>query len=360
MWAGLPPQALVALTRSHGVDARLLGSVNGSSFVIPMRLEPGGSVKIDRSSPVRRTLDCQVVAPLSSPTVDPYTAEVRAEYAVIDETTRQTWWVPVGTFVVTDAVDAGDDRIKLTGADRWQRIIDARFEQPVTTSGNTVDAIVQLLSDADGRIVVDTSEAPTGTHGASLWDRDRDKAVLQLARSVGADVFFDAEGVARIRRVAGLGDAVAWHIGMGAGGARISATRGTTRSRTYSAAVVDAEPQGAPPLHAVAYVATGKAQHGGSFGKRPRFYRTTLVQTQAQAQAMADGMRDRIAGVARTLSLDSLPNPTLDGGDVLAVEVDTEVWQRHMLQAMTLPLGLGTTPIDTRSDENDDEDDTGD
>ena len=60
-------------------------------------------------------------------------------------------------------------------------------------------------------------------------------------------------------------------------------------------------------------------------------------------------------GVARTLELTSAPDPSLDYGDVLSVEVAAGLWQRHMVQGMTLPLGLGTTPITTRTDAEDDD-----
>lgn len=337
------------LTRSHGVDARLTASVNGSAFVVPLTLEPGGTVKVDGNSTTRRTLDCTVIADLDTAAVDPYSVQLRAEYAVIDESSRRTWWEPVGTFVLTDAVEAGGGRVKLTGVDRWQRIIDARFERPTTTSGDTVAAIVDLIHGADESIPVDTSRARAGSHPPALWDRDRSEAITKLARSSGNEVFMDPLGVAVVQRVRSLGDPSVWSIGI-TEGARVSATRGVSRAAVYNAWSVKAEPQGAPPLYAVARVEGGPLRYGGPFGKRPRFYSTGLVDTQEQLQAMADSLRDRGQGVARTLDMVVLPNPELDAGHVVMAEAAPQVWQRHIVAGFTLPLGLDTVPLLTRTD----------
>ena len=354
----LPIGAAALLGRSHGVTARLLGSVAGSAFVIPVPLV-SGSVKLDAGSAVRRTLTAEVRADLGSPVVDPFAGELRAEYGLVESSSGAVWWVPVGVFVIDEVTEAGRGVLSIKGADRWRRVQNARLERPVTTSGNTVDAIRALLMGADGRVVVDTTAAPVGgTHRASLWERDRATAVLELARSIGADVAFNAEGVAVVRTVPSLGDASVWQVGRGTGGVKVSSRRGVTSASTYNGVVVIGEPQDAPPVYGFAYDSApgSPTQWGGPFGKRPRFYRTSLITTQAQATAAAQGLLSRALGVGRTLELETLPNPALDAGDVLTVEVEPSVWQRHQVQSYTLPLGLGTTPLATRSTAGDDDD----
>lgn len=347
----LDPVAAALLRRDHTISARLLASVNGSAFVVPVPLLPGGSVQIDAGSAVRRTLSCEVVMPIDHPAVDALAAEIRAEYAVVSPSGVH-YWTPVGTFVLTEVVETAFGRVRLTGADRWHRVNEAGLEQPVTTSGDTIAAITALLSDADPRITVDATGAPAGSHGSSLWDGERSDAVKTLAQSIGAVVYFDAEGVARIRPVPTLGDAIAWQVGRGAG--KVAGARGLSRAQTYNAVVVKGSPQGAAPVYAVARVAAGPLRWGGPFGKKPRKFDTSLVSTPEQAQTMADAMLERVQGVARTLELSTLPNPALDAGDVLHVEVQPAVWQRHMYRTGTLPLGLGTTPISTRAEATDD------
>lgn len=352
----LPAGAAALLGRSHGITARLLASVGGSAFVVPVPLI-SGSVSVDAASAVRRTLSCEVRMPLDHPAVDPFSAELRAEYGLVESSSGAVWWVPVGVFVIDDVREVGDGVLAISGSDRWKRVQNARFEQPVATSGGTVAAISAMLTGADGRIAVDTTDAPTGTHQASLWDRDRDDAVRRLARSVGAEVFFNAEGVAVVRRAASLSDAPAWQVGRGTGGVKISSRRGISTDRTYNAVVVIGQPQSQPPVYGVARDTSlnSRTRYGGAAAKRPRFYKTELISTQAQATAAAQGLLARALGVAKTLDLETLPNPALDGGDVITVEVAPAAWERHQVESYKLPLGLGTTPIATRSDTGDDD-----
>lgn len=350
MWP-LDPAALELLGRAHGVQARLWASVNGSGFTVPVPLLAGGSVAVDTASPVRRTLDCKVALPVGHPAVDPLSAELRAEVAVVNPSNGQTWWTPVGTFVVTSALEERPGVLAVKGADRYQRVLDARFERPVSTAGSILGSLVTLLEQAHYRITVDTTAAPVTRNAAStLWERDRDEAVRSLATALGAEVVFDPLGVARVRPVPTVSGAIAWRVGRGRYGVKIGAQRGASRERTYNAIAVTGEPENLPPVYAIAHVTTGPLRWGGPFGKRPRFYRSTLIETAAQAQAVADSLIARVQGVARTLELDALPNPALDGGDVLQVEVAPGLWQRHLASSFTVPLGLGSMPIATRTD----------
>lgn len=351
-------RAAALIGRSRGVDARLLASVNGSSFVLPVPLQSGGTVSVDGKSAARRSLSCEVQTVITDPAVDPINAEVRAEYGIVDPASGATFWTPVGTFVVTDAVEAGPGLVSLKATDRWQRVVEARFERPRTTSGNTVAAITALLQEADGRITVEADPALVGTHRASLWDRDRDKAILELAKSIGAVVYFDAMGVAQIRRQPSASDPVYWQISAGQGGAKSASRRGASRSRTYNAVVVIGEPGGnAPPVYGVARDTdpASRTRYGGPMGKRPRYYRTSLITTEAQANAAAAGLLARYLGVARTLEVDAAPHPGLEAGDVVLAEVARGTWERHISEAFTLPLGLGTITLATRSNLGEDD-----
>lgn len=337
------------LATSHSVRARLTASVSGSGFAVPLPLV-SGTVTIDARSPARRQLKATVLADPDDPAVSPYTAEVRAEYGVV-RVSGEVEWVPVGTFVITDADEAEPGVVSITAVDRWQRIMDARLERPVATSGDTVEAITALLQAADDRIVVDATGAPTGSHGSALWERDRGEAITNLARTIGALVYFDPMGVARIAPAPSLLAAPAWQINAGPGGVKVRARRALSRARTYNAAVVIGEPPDRAPVYGVARDGdeASLTRYGGPFGKRPRFLRSQLVLTQAQAQAAADAMLVRNIGRARAVSVETLPNPTLEAGDVVLVETVPGRYERHLLETWPLQLGLGTTLLGTRS-----------
>lgn len=345
----LPADVLPLLTRSSKVTARLLGSVNGSGFTYPVQLEDG-AVRVDASSPIRRRLSCTVAADIDDPEVDVFRTELRAEYGIV-RLNGQVHWVPVGTFVVTGAKEAGRGRVEVEAEDRWRRIVNARFLVPVTTSGSTVTAITNLLTGADSRITVVDETGSAATHPAAMWERDRDQAVLDLAKSIGAVVVFDPDGVARIRKVGSLSDPTVWRVYGGAGGALVDSRRGATQDSTYNAAVVNGEPPDKPPVRAVALLtkASSPIVFGGPFARRPRFYTSPLITTTAQAQAAANALLARVSGMARTVTVDAAPHPGLDGGDVIEVQVTPEITERHIVDSFSLPLGPGGVQIATRT-----------
>lgn len=359
-WA-LPREAERLLTRSHGVYGRLLASVNGSPFSLPLPLLPGGEVPVDGGSAVRRTLKCEVEARLTSPLVDPLSAEVRAEYVLVDDPSGREYVVPVGTFVLTDADEVRPGVVALQGNDRWQRIIDARFEKPRTTSGNTVQTIAALLTEADDRIVLgDSFSLPwDGSHRASVWERDRDEAITKLARSIGCEVWFDPMGVAQIGTRPGLSGEPYWQITGQRGGAKIGATRGLSRSKTYNAVAVVGEPGGnSPAVYGVAYDTRpgSRTRYGGPFGKRPRFYRSTLISNTTQAQQTAQRLLQPLLGVTASTTVEHVAHPGLDAWDRLDVQVQPDSGLRRVLaKAFTVPLGGAAMVTDCVTQAEDDE-----
>lgn len=345
----LPADVTALLSRSHGVTARLLASVNGSSFSYPVAFE-SGSVPVDGGSPIRRTLTAQVAAAVDDPEVDVFGTELRAEYGII-AVNGTTTWVPAGVFVLTDATETGDGIVTVKGQDRWRRVVNARFLRPVVTSGNTATAIKTLVEDADSRIVCTDLTGSTATHRRSVWERDRDKAVLDLARSIGAVVVFNADGNAEIRPVPTLTAPIAWKVYGGDGGVLIEARRGATQDQTYNAVVAEGEaPDGAAAVRAVVTL-TGRStlRYGGPFGSRPRYYRSPLLRTQQQANTAAAALLARVTGVARSVELSAAPHPGLDAGDVIEVEVEPAVYERHLVESFDLPLGPGGISIATRT-----------
>lgn len=346
----LPSDVEPILARSHGVSARLFASVNGSGFTYPVALRDG-QVGVSLSSPVRRTLSATIAADITDPECDVFGTELRAEYGVM-RVNGTIHWVAVGTFVVTAAEEAGRGIVRVTGEDRWRLVTNARLLAPVTTSGGTVDAITSLLTGADGRITVVDETGSAATHQRSLWERDRDKAILDLAKSIGAVVAFDPSGVARIRKAPLPTDAVNLRLYGGDGGLLVESRRGAEQGNTYNAVVVQGETSdGARPVRAVRTVASGVLRYGGPFGRRPRFYTSPLIRTQAQADGAADALIARVTGTARTVTVDSAPHPGLDAGDVIAVEVSPGVYERHVVDGFSLPLGMGAVSIDTRTTE---------
>lgn len=356
----MPGRSAGLIGRTHGVRTELLASVNGSDFTVPLPLIGAGSVPVEGKSNARRKLSAQVAASIDSPAVSPITAEVRAWYILVDDPSGEEFPIPVGTFVLGDSKESSPGVIALEGTDRWTRVKDARFPTPVQTSGNTVDAITSLLVGADSRIeVIVDAGVGSGTHRASVWERDRDEAVVKLAQSIGATVFFDPMGRAHISPLASLERPPYWQVSAGRGGVRLGRSRGISREKTYNGVSVTGDPgNGAAPVYGSAYDLnpSSPTRWGGPFAKRTRFYTSSLVSTTAQANATAASMLASVLGVTRTLNLRTLAHPGLDAMDVIEAEVSPGMYRRYLAGAFTLPLGLGALSIDalTSADQDDD------
>lgn len=348
--------ALEILTASaRGTNARLLASVNGSDFVLPVSLQSGGSVEVDGKHPAAiRKLSCQIVEDFSSTKIDPTAAEVRAEYGIIHPTTRVTTWVPVGTFVITNVkqLSSASSTLALEGQDRWQRVIDARFPRMVSTSGNIPTTIASLLYDADSRITLNDEMFSPYDHDMSVWDKDRDKAILALTASIGGRIFFNAAGVAVIRAMPALGNPHVWMVAAGRGGAKISHTREISRKETYNGVSVIGTRNGKPPLYAAAYDLdpSSVTQWGGSFGKRTWFYEAGTFTSQAQIETAAAAFLNKVRNISHIVTVQCIVNPWLESGDVILLYIKGQYYS-FIVESFTIPLGLGAMSMTLRTGE---------
>jgi len=355
MYDVLPAWAKRALRVDHGVVARVWSSVNGSSFTVPLKLAEGsGAVRVDGRNFVRRTFAAEIVADVASPAVSPFVAELRVEYGII--VGLQTAWVTVGTFVIDTVEESKPGVVKVSCRDRAQRILDARLEVPITTSGSTVAAISSLVTGADYRITFTDHTGSAATHSTTLWERDRDKAVSQLADSIGAVLIFAPDGSAHLWGVPALptaGSPGTWSVSRGTGGGKVSSARAVSRAGTYNAFVVIGEaPDGSVGVTSVARD-TGldsPTRYGGPFGKKTRFFRSSMVTTQAAADTAAAAGLARAVGQPWSLDLTGLPNPTLEPTlDTLRAEVAPGRFETHVLDAYDLPLSPRAVRYETRT-----------
>jgi hypothetical protein len=335
---------------SQNVTCRLRASINGSPFTYPVKLE-SGEVTVDSRSPIRRKLSAVIGASITDPECDTFQAEMRAEYG-ITMPGQETFWIPVGTFVVTEATTASPGKVEITGEDRWRRIANARFLRPVSTSGQHVLAIKSLIEGADSRISCTDYSGKTSTHRTSVHERDRDKAVLDLAKAIGVDVYMNVLGNAEIRVPHVLSDTAVLTVAGGDGGTLIDVKEGIKQGNTYNAVVVEGEnASGEVSVRAEAKVTSAKSKllFGGAFAQRPRFFRSTMISTQAQAQATANSMLAKVTGVSKTVSIEAFPLAMLEGGDPILLEVEDGRLEKHIVDSFNIPLSLGKMTLSTRT-----------
>lgn len=339
----------------------------------------GGSIS-DTSKPgVRRTLSAQLApSPGMYDLLSKPGTRLNA-YAHVRLTSRSTVTIPMGVFEVDrETIADGKGGVSLTAPDKWRRIQRARLVRPYTTipgrtvvSGLTVvGQIVSLMRDALGNTepvqVLTTNMTRTGP---LTWERDRDKAILELAKSIGCWVYFDRDGVFTIADLPRQWRSADWTIDASENGVLLSLDRSKSLEGTYNVVMVSSsnyEGEKFPPVvvwdndpSSPTYAGTNPAtapSSAGPFGVVPYFWETPILETTAAAQRAALTILARTRGLSSQVSLSQVPNPALDALDALDVLPPRErydmprVVERHVADTITHPFGVSTAQnIEARS-----------
>lgn len=304
----------------------------------------GGAVTVDNSPGVRRTLDT-TLAPDEGlySLLSPIGTQLRP-VSVLEYPNGATEEVPLGRFPIadqSDPVEAGP--LKVSASDLWGNVQRARFLRPraSTPGASVIDTIISLMRGALGSSTpvantVTNTVATAATVGSLLWPRDRDKAVLALAESIGVDVSIDVTGAIAIRDLPTAATAPTLTIATGPGGLILTGRRLRSRRKTYNVVVAagksldagavpfdpvmvwDNDPlsptyAGADPLNA--------PDTAGPMGVVPYFLTSDLLRTVDQAQRAATAALSRVVGLEQQTSLTTSPNLALDTFDVANVVV---------------------------------------
>lgn len=348
---------------------------------LPLRSDGTNQVTVDGTSDGPRRLISLALAPLPGlwDLLAPLGAELRA-YTVLEYTHGEQEAVPQGVFGIDvqrmGYASTGD--LQITAPDRWQQIINAEFLTPrASDAGVSVRVqITTLINEVFPTLgVVDTSTS-TAQVPPQTWDRDRAKAIRDLAKSAALDVGFDRTGNPYIRDAPALAAGAVWLVDASATGVMIDADRERNRQHTYNMVKVSspANSEGGDLFAPVfvwdnnpdspTYAGSGSGSGpvppdlgtAGPFRQRCYFYSSPLVTTSTQAAAAGASLLEKLTGLAAQLTLTAAPNPALDDGDTIQVVLPPErpdiprPVERHMVDKLTVPLTpKGAQSIYTRS-----------
>lgn len=276
---------------------------------------------------------------------------------VFDIDSEQMGYAPGGTLVVK-------------ASDKWVRIQRARFLAPfasnpaITIKAQIAALIRRALGSGEPVTTTATSNAMTPK---VVWDRDMDKAILDLAKSIGAWVYFDRDGVATIADLPADNSASVWRVAADNDGVMLDASRSRDRSKTYNTVVVNSEQVDGAALFAPVTLSDGDTTSptyvGGPFGSVPYFYSSPLLTTTNQATQAGLSILARVKGLNAQLGLKTVRNHALDAMDAISVQLPKERWdvplppiEHHLVDRIVHPLTAGDSQsVDTRSTRTDEE-----
>ncbi|MEU3285581.1 DUF5047 domain-containing protein [Streptomyces longwoodensis] len=312
-----------------------------------------GSVTVDRGSKTRRTISLTVADPKYLPwdatdTLASYGQQLVASRGIRYSDGSEEW-VPLGTFRINEpGGDVHFGPVTVTGASMECAVQDDKFQAPATTRGQStcVDAITTLIHQTlpDAVVVNLTSGARNPAVAIADWDAgaDRWEAVAQIAAAMQAEIYVDAQNRFVITDLPDLvNGTVAWDIAEGEGGTLISAARSMPRTGVYNAVVASGEntASGSVPVSATSkdLDPTSPTLWGGPFGKVTKFISSALWTTTGACQSAADYALFDATAPSVQESIDSLPNPALEGNDIVRL-IRAGRKTRALVQAVTVPL----------------------
>lgn len=353
---------LRTLRVSHNVVVQVDAYRDGALVLADIPIS-GGEVSVDTGSTVRRTLSLTVADPALDPGTDPTAvlAPFGSELFVrrgIRYTDGTVEWCPLGRFRVQDVKASTSGGVSVTGADRGVAIQDARFTgiMAAQTSNNVAQEVTRLITGAlPGTTVTDrTGGLGTRAVPAVYWERDRWEAINELAKAAGAEVYFDPDGNAILAKVPSVDDPVAWWVDAGESGVLVQADTQLSREGTYNGVVASGENGDTAPVSATVTDndPASPTKWGGPFGTKPYFYVSPLITTADQATSAATSLLNRVRGFSRQLDLTLVPNPALEGGDVVRVRLPDGSTETHIVDGAKVPLDPSTPmTLSTRSPE---------
>ncbi|MFF4952279.1 DUF5047 domain-containing protein [Streptomyces chattanoogensis] len=330
-------------------------------------------MSVDRGSDVRRSLSLTIANPSDFPTSETsrygiYGQQIYVERGIkyIDGTTEM---VPLGTFVVTNVsgnIHTGP--LSITAIGKEIILKRALFESATSTAGYA--SASAFISTQIGLVIPGASYVNGSTSGSSAvatktWDPGAEiwAALVEVANSVGAELFCDAAGTFRLVDVPDINMATpVWTVNTGEGGVMVSADMEVSADDVYNRVVASGEnsEDNKPPVSAEAKItlSTDPLRYGGPFGKVSKTYSSSLITSTTQAQSTANALLRKYRAANRTVTLNTIPNPALDAGDCIRVKYGSDApiaAELHLVQSFTVPLTVdnGSFTIATVSGKDD-------
>lgn len=277
--------------------------------------------------------------------IAPFGNEVFVRYGIV-QGSGTTDFSPLGYFRITalEQDNAPDRPIVLFVNDRMSTLRESRLLQPRSFSrGRTVQSIFdELVLEIypEAQIVFDSPSSEHVLVRQLIIERDRHQGLLDLATSIGKIMFWDEEGILRVV-TAPEEETIDWEVNSGRQGVLLSARRQLTREKVYNAWVVTGESASTEtPAFAVAINNNPNSPtfFGGPFGRIPRFFSSTFINTDSQARRAAEAGLRRTLGAPFNMNFEQVPNPNIRPYDTIRITYTDGSKDEHVITRVEVPL----------------------
>ncbi|MGL5908439.1 MAG: DUF5047 domain-containing protein [Phycicoccus sp.] len=353
------------LIRAVLVDAAPQFGANPTGVELPVL---GGDVSLTARTEVNATATI-IVGPEWWEQVQPYGAEIYLARGVLLDTGPE--YVGLGYFRIEEPEQssAGRAPITINALDRTAQLQQNRltFPYPVP-DGTTHRALFQALING-------SSGTATTTYGAYLYTpipitwtgydpdttlivgdqivEDDSYAFLRdRAAEQGATLRFDGAGRLSVVPLNIVPTTPVGSVLTGPGGNIVRASRRSSRRGVHNIVTAYGTDPIAPTQFVVAFNPTGplawnKATHP-AFGPAPRYFDSPLLRSDPAVDDAATALLSRYTGVPTTWEIEMIPDPTVEPGDLVDISY-AGITERHVVDTLSLPLGLGPARLTTRA-----------
>jgi hypothetical protein len=304
-------------------------------------LVESGSISIDATAEIRRSLRASIVDEdgsltprLATDLMMPFGTEafIHLGFSWPDGTSE---YVDMGIFRF-ETVKINDKLINITEAyDRSFAVSQARFERPwvIPASTNLRDAIVAILNSrlpglnfgefGSSSLLLPVTVFEEGDKSGNPWKNCQDLAELD-----SQILYFNVRGNPVMRpKPDPLAGVPVYTFSRGATSTLLGAEIVFTASNVRNVFIVSGEGSGlSTPLRSSSEISDASSPifPGGSFGRRPDFFSSPLLLTQQAVDVAAQTRKKGGAGASEVTQFRGIPNPALEGGDVVRL-VDSTI-----------------------------------
>lgn len=363
---------------SHKIETRVKVAANPDGRYMPfcsnLWEDPtwkvlSGEVTESLDDEVTRNFSADVVADYWARAEDvladlsPYKTMLRVERGIY--TPRGIIYVPLGVFRLASVSVENGKKAKLTAYSQEADLRDHRYIVPpgVTTVpiyfkdllaptgpvfndiGATAPTVLWIGTQMNGtsgkmKILPANTELTTG--------RNRLELVKNLVTSLNADFFFSRTNSAMIRAKPSFNDPVQMRINavradgvVEAPAIMVSFNKQYSRNSVYNAVVASAsDTANTVNYQGIAYDndPTSPTRWGGPFGKKPRFYSSPFLKSDAECVSAATNILNQSNRLKSSIDFSFVPNPLVEVGDVVEVEYPDGSIEKHIIRSLTISL----------------------